>query len=350
MPAPKEICFIIGMGRSGTTLLSKLLNQHPQIHATPETVFLIFFLNAYKNKTKFTEAEIDLIFEQIQWFSYTHPWAGWTFDIDEVKQKTKDFVKGKTVAYTELCNFIYSNFKVIGLNKEGAIMLADKNPSYILFADKISATFIKAKFIYIVRDYRANVLSRKENIDLKSAEVKLNAWLWNFFNESALHFMRSHKEKILLLKYEDLVADSAGQLKKIFSFLGVTNVALNTDESTQYLEVKAEEHSIPAGHEERFKKKYNDLRKPVNKDRLDAWKSGLTAQEIIDCDSICGKLGKEFGYEPAGKTTSVAKYFSFYLKAKKEILKERLIYFLGPVTKLQRLKKVYTKIGYNRQK
>jgi hypothetical protein len=350
MPAPKEICFIIGMGRSGTTLLSTLINRHSQIHATPEAVFLIFFLNAYKNKTYFTEEEIELMFEQIKWFSYTHPWAGWNFDAEEVKQKTKDFVKAKTVTYTELCNFIYTNFKVNGMDKSEAVLLADKNPSYTLFADKINTTFAKSKFIYIVRDYRANVLSRKENVDLKSPEVKLNAWLWSFFNESALNFMHANKEKVLLIKYEDLVEDSACQLKKIFAFLGVKGIDLGLDENSQYKEVKQEEHTIPEGHEERFRKKYKDLSKPVNKDRLDAWKTGLTEEEIIACDSICGELGKEFGYKPVGKTELSSKYFSYYLKAKKEILKERLIYYMSPETKLQRLKKIYTKLGYAKQK
>lgn len=350
MSAPKEICFIIGMGRSGTTLLTTLLNRHPQIHATPEAVFMIFFLNAYKDKKDFSEHDIELMFEQIKWFSYTHPWAGWSFDEADAKKKTIDFIKDKTITYTALCNFIYSQFKVNGMDKSQAVLLADKNPSYTLFTDKISEAFSNSKFIYIVRDYRANVLSRKENVDLRSPEVRLNAWLWNFFNQRALDFMRANKDKVLMVKYEDLVEDNAGQLEKIFSFLGVEQLDFITNENSQYKGVKEEEYAIPEGHEERFRKKYSDLSKPVNKDRLAAWKTGLTKEEIIACDSICGKLGKEFGYKPEGKIESSSKYFSFYLKAKKEILKERLVYYMNPETKLQRLKKVYTKLGYAKQK
>jgi len=127
--APKKICFVIGMGRSGTTLLSKLLNRHPQVHATPEAVFLIFFLEAYKNKDQFTSEEIKLVFEQIKWFSYTHPWVGWSFDMEAVKNETLDFVNGKKVHYEELCKFIYTRFKVNSMDKSAALWLADKNPS-----------------------------------------------------------------------------------------------------------------------------------------------------------------------------------------------------------------------------
>ena len=42
--------FIIGRGRSGTTLLSKLLNEHKQIHIPPESFFILNLLEKYKNK------------------------------------------------------------------------------------------------------------------------------------------------------------------------------------------------------------------------------------------------------------------------------------------------------------
>lgn len=348
MSLPKEICFVIGMGRSGTTLLSKLLNQHPQVHATPEAVFLIFFLNAWKNKTSFSKADVDLLFEQIKWFSYTHPWAGWDLDLEKAKQETAELVKKGPISYPELCKFVYGHFKVNGADKTDAFMLADKNPSYTLFTDKISETFANSKFVYIVRDYRANVLSRKENVDLRSPEVKLNAWLWNFFNGFALRFYNNNKNKVLLVRYEDLVENAEEQLKRIFVFLDLDPQA--SLQNRQYAEVKASEHVVPEGSEGRFRKKYDDLNRPVNKDRLDAWKTGLTEEEIIACNSICGELGKEFGYEVNGKTHSQWKYLSYYFRAKKEIRKERLIYYLNPETKLKRLKKVYTRLGYNRSK
>jgi len=217
-----------------------------------------------------------------------------------------------------------------------------------LFTDKISQTFKEARFIYIVRDYRANILSRKENPDLRSPEPRLNAWLWNFFNGRALAFARNHKDKVLLVKYEDLVENTEALSKKIFKFLKL-DPSLAKD-NTQYSRVNEGDYTIPQGHDARFRKKYEDLNKPVNKDRLDAWKSGLDTEEIIACESICGKLGNEFGYKTTGKTHARLNYLGFYLKARMEILKERLIYYLAPKTKLRRLKKVYTQRGYDQQK
>lgn len=42
--------YIIGIGRSGTTLLSKLLNQHQNCLVTLETDFVTFFTSRLKKK------------------------------------------------------------------------------------------------------------------------------------------------------------------------------------------------------------------------------------------------------------------------------------------------------------
>ncbi len=348
MRREKEISFIIGMGRSGTTLLSALLNQHPEVHATPEAVFLIFFLDAWKNKTRYSENDIDMIFEQIQYFAYTHPFFGWTFDEKEMKRSMKEFVKDRDVTFHALCSFIYEGFKVDNMDKSGARILADKNPSYLLFADKLSEAFPQAKFIYIVRDYRANILSRKESPDLRTPELRHNAWLWKFYNLRALTFMKDNPAKVIMIKYEDLVEHKEREMKRAFTFLGL-DPALVRNES-QYSNLKKEGHKFPEGQDGRFEKKYGDLNKPVNKDRLEAWKTGLSAKEISICDSICHTTGEKFGYLPSGRIGTVLPYMKQYFAAKMEIWKERWIYHLSPKIKLARLKKVYTYSGYIQKK
>ena len=40
--------YIIGLGRSGSTLLTAVLNNHSQIKAIPEIPLILFFANEYK--------------------------------------------------------------------------------------------------------------------------------------------------------------------------------------------------------------------------------------------------------------------------------------------------------------
>lgn len=345
MPVPAEICFVIGMGRSGTTLLAKLLNQHPKIHGLPEAVFMIFFMHAWKNRKEFNEKDIDLMFEQIKWFSGSHPMAGWKFDETTAKKETLNYIKQHNPGYTELCKFIAYCIKPEKQNKDQAIMLADKNPSYTLFADHLNEIFPEAKFIYIVRDYRANVLSRKQNVDLRSPDIHLNAWLWNFYNQRAFRFYNKNRDKCIMLRYEDLVKDSKTEIQNVLNFLELDPAEMIWEETAQFSGIKKEDHQVPPGHEERFIKKYTDLNKPISTSRAEAWKTELSEAETQACDAICQPMGKVFGYMPVSKPASANKYLGYYIKARLQIGKEDLIYYLSPGFKLNRLKKVYTRLG-----
>ena len=60
--------------------------------------------------------------------------------------------------------------------------------------------------------------------------------------------------------------------------------------ATTYKDLKGE------GNFKRAEKKYEDLSKPIFKERLEKWKTELSQREIIVADQICSNVGKEFGY------------------------------------------------------
>src|ERR1043165_2002834 len=164
----KQICFIIGIGSSGTTILNKLLNDHPELHCLPEANFLLFFLHGYKNVKQFSPVQIGHIFEQIGIFSRSHPWIGWHFEPEKTKEKIlAQLDEKKELSYADLCRIIYSDFRVSGFDKSEARILIDKNPGYTIYTDKLSGFLPSAKFIWLVRDYRGNVLSRKEKVFMR---------------------------------------------------------------------------------------------------------------------------------------------------------------------------------------
>jgi hypothetical protein len=340
--------FIIGIGRSGTTLLNKLLIDHPQLHCLPEANFLVFFLNQYKGKKQFYRSDIDLIFKQISIYSLSHPWVGWNFDIERVKEEVISKVSEGIVSYQEVCKLIYSHFDIAGITKSGDEILIDKNPSYTIFADKIESNFPEARFIWLIRDYRANVLSRKQNTDLKSAEISFNAMRWKLFNSFAYNFYLQNKEKVLFLKYEDLVLDCENALKKIYSFLNIEQKEI-TDRSIYDLNV-LEPGMIP-GHHQRVLKKYNDLNKPVNAERVTSWKQELSEKEILVCEALCSDFSQKFGYTSVNKLGWLKRKMILLsvsgsiLKAYIDFYKDRLIYYAPLSLKLKRLQKRYQKIG-----
>jgi len=351
-PINKQLHFIIGIGRSGTTILNKILNAHPFIHSLPEANFLVFFLKDFKDVKVFTSKQIELIFEQIRVFSLSHPLIGYEFDREAVKNKVIEIAASKELSYEQLCKIIYSEFKVVGNDKSSAGILIDKNPSYTIFVNEIAETLPEAKFIFLLRDYRANVLSRKQNVDLNSADVVYNSQRWKLFNRVAMDFFKKNKNKVLILKYEDLVLNSEKEIMFACEFLGIKAEDIKTESDLEQ-KVNLSHFNIDLKHKVRFAKKYSDLSKPLNSDRLYSWKTELTQEEIKICDVICSDFATGLGYisflKLSGYDKLKVKFKNIVpiFKAWIDVKKDHLVYQLLPVRfKLKRLKKHYTRINF----
>ena len=345
-----QLHFIIGMDRSGTTILTKLLNNFVDIHCLPEANFLLFFLHQFKNKKNFTEEDIALIFEQMKVYYLTNPWIGWEFNFEECKNVIKEFSVTEQITYEKLCKIILENFKMIGINKKNATLLIDKNPCYTLFVNHIHDTFKDAKFIWITRDYRANMLSRIQHPDLKPSNTPFNAIRWVLYNKEALNFYRKNKEKTILIKYEELVLNYEAEIKKLTQFLNIS-----TTLESNYIEkglIDFSKHQVSFEHKARYEKKYTDLNQPLNSNRLDVWKTQLSQKDITICDAICSSFAAKIGYHPYQKIKKTEvfllkiKYLYPIINGYLDIYKDKLIYFINVKIKLSKLKSRYTKLGF----
>lgn len=344
-----EISYIVGIGRSGTTLLSNLLNNHQNIHSTPEAVFLVFFLNKFKSKN-INIFDLQLILKQIETYGLSHPWVGWHFDKNNL---IKDFefyaTHNKFVSYHDTVKIIYKNFKSNNLKFKKIEYILDKNPSYSLYLDKLKVFSPNSLYIIMFRDYRANVLSRKQSVYLKSPNVAYNAYRWRIFNKKLLNFHGSYKNKSMILKYEDLIAESDLSLNKTYSFLKLdTNNILSKTEFKTQLDTT----NIPEKYKDRYIKKYSDLNKKVNTSRMNSWKEELSEKEVKICDVFCASIGEKLGYIPKNKFNTFQKFYYHcrYIfpisKAVFEVYKDYLIYYLPPAFKIKKLTQQYKKNGF----
>lgn len=347
-PEGKKLNFIIGMGRSGTTILARILNAHPSVHCLPEANFLMFFLNDFKHLQSVSEAQINIIFKEIEIFSLSHPLAGWQFDLEEARKRIINLSRGKELSFEELCKYIYSEFKVPGYDKSNSAILIDKNPPYTILVDKIGAQFPASRFIWIIRDYRANVLSWKQHSYLKTSDVAENAIRWKAFNKFAYKYYLANKDRVMLLRYEDLVGDSENSIKKIFSFL-------NLDLAMPVAEMNGpsfETLTVPEQHKEYFKKKYSDLNRPLNDQRVDSWKNGLSAGEIEICDAICASFANKFNYRAQLKIPGYRKiwlklkYSKLVLKVQLQIKNDQLLFYKSYEKKMELLTERHSKLGF----
>lgn len=348
-----KINFILGVERSGTSILNKKLNEYRQIHCLPEVNFLLFFLSTYKHLNKFTNDDINILFSQIELYASSHPWIGWSFNITEVKNKIlQPLFLNSIKSYEELCKVIFKEFNVVGADKKNASILIDKNPSYIFYINEINQYFKKSKFIFIVRDCRAVVLSHKESVvGNETPDILHNSYKWKKNNETMYNFYSRNKEKCLLISYEDFVLHNQSCLTKIEEFLGI-------DPNFEHIEFKEKQNidfdiaTVNKNFKKRFIKKYSDLNKPINADRLNSWEQRLDYKEILCCDFVCFPYAEKFGYKTKQEISFTKKLslrftispliFLFYLIR----MKHKILYYLPVKIKLKRLMQQQIKYGF----
>lgn len=189
--------FIIGMRRSGTTLLSALLDSHSQFCSIPENFMLQNMMSSDNLKAICEKAYRSLeISPEIFW-------ANQTKVIDNL--------------YLEFMKYTESN-KKRWFTKE---LFSANN------LDKIDYIFnYQAKFIYIVRNgfdvsYScAKRFPERGNFLHQGNYLKgyLREWVDN--NELTMDFYERNPERCYLIKYEELTQNPETELIKLFKFLG----------------------------------------------------------------------------------------------------------------------------------
>lgn len=306
--------FIVGIGRSGTTLLMSMLNAHPDIQATPEVNFFNFFYHSFKNKREFTENDISIVTDYIKSYKANNS-SGFDFDFDS-------FSKTHNSSFKNLYESFYANFLYGGVKKDCTYFF-DKNPINSFYLKEILKTFPNAKFVFLTRDPRATYLSIKQKKNTKSSNVYFNSYRWYYYNLQVFSFINLHPDKIFILKYEDLVLNTENELKRMANFFG-----FNYNDKMLYFHEDVKKFSLnnitESEKKQRHIVKYSDLSKPIYSDRLDVWQKDLSAEEISEIDSVTSELAVKLGYN---KFDTVLYKAKFLKRLKGKLMANKFIYY-----------------------
>ena len=205
--------FILGKGRSGTTLLQSMLNSHPNVVAPPESKFMILFYPRFRRIRKWNEKNIhdfiNLLCED-QLFAKV-----WRVNKDKL---TSYLISVKEqLDYALVCKIVYYFTKE---QKGNILLISDKNPIYCLFISKIRRLFPEAKFIHMLRDPRDTILSHITTFSVKNTYYKAQQWLhYNLLIEKN---KKELPDSFFSLSYESLVENPEPVLKDLCKFLNIS--------------------------------------------------------------------------------------------------------------------------------
>ncbi len=269
--------FIVGSGRSGTTLLRAILATHSRLTIPPETWYLNRLTDLLAVERALTAEEVDRVTRTMIGH---YRWPDLEVQADEFRREVAGL---KNPHLRDIVELVYRKH----LRRDGKVRWGDKTPGYIELVPKLAQLFAGAQFIHFIRDGR-DVAKSFQAKSWYGDRLHDNAREWIDAMDCSERWSNSEVSKqILQVRYEDLVLDTEGTVRRICSFLG------EQFEPGMLAWPGTVDQLVP-GREAHIHEKLK--RKPGMAD-IYRWKREMTLREILVCEAFMGRHLKAHGYE-----------------------------------------------------
>jgi hypothetical protein len=287
-PAP----FIVGVGRSGTTLLRLMLDAHPDLAIPPETVFVPELIAAADRG-----ADPDGLLEFLH---STRRWPDLQIPDEDMLERFRSLPQ---LGGGDAARAMFSLYA----ERRGKHRWGDKTPKYSLHMPELEAALPEVRFIHLLRDGRDVALSRARMVTGRGdppppATRVARRWKRRIAEARELSREISH---YLEVRYEDLVTDTEPTLRRVCEFIELdwdagmleyhAHAGERLEEMQRALPAKEEGRGpVPAGQRMQVHALASE---PPKRSRVEAWKTEMDASEIAGFERIAGDLLAELGYE-----------------------------------------------------
>lgn len=294
MPPRPPAPFVVGLTRSGTTLLRMMLDAHGQLAVPPETHFVPDVIKASR-----AGGDVD---EVLAAMTGNRTWSDFGIETGEMRLRLEATTDGDAAAAVRAFFEAYAE-------RQRKPRWGDKTPAYMLAVQRIGRTLPESRFIHLIRDGRDVSLSQRARALNEQPPSAEQAARW-------VKRIRKSREQASSLKgpryvearYEDLVRDPETTLRRICEF-----IELDWDPAVlSYHERAAERLTEMAGElrsegthatqEAGYRvSNHEPTTKPPDPSRLDKWKREMDADDVAAYESVAGDLLAELGYEVSGR-------------------------------------------------
>ena len=277
--------FIVGCARSGTTLLQRVVDAHPQIAIIHETHWITRFFEKRTGLTAEGLVTAELITRLLE-----HP-RFYKFGMG--RQDLEGLIaSGEPVSFS---SFVTGIFDLYGKAK-GKCLVGDKTPPYVRSLPLLHTLWPKAKYVHLIRDGRdvgLSVMNWKKGDRLVG---RFSTWTEDPLSTAAIWWKRNVRlgreggnslgpDLYYEIRYESLITQPADECGKLCAFLGLPY-----------------EGAMLRFHEGRTSAKPGlDAKRawlPITPGLRD-WRSHMPAEDVERFEAAAGDLLDELGYPRA---------------------------------------------------
>ena len=213
--------FIVGCPRSGTTLLRRIVDAHPDVAITKETHWIVQLLG--EGHPASTDAPVTP--ELLEGLLSHKRFARLELDPRRLEHLV---AQEEPVSYAELVTAVYDLFGEL----HGKRLVGDKTPRYVRHIPTLHGLWSQAKFVHLIRDGRDVCLSVQSWDKDKRFVTRIST-----FEEDPVSTIALWWEQLVRLgreagaelpadlyhevRYERLVAEPTRECRKLCDFLGL---------------------------------------------------------------------------------------------------------------------------------
>lgn len=215
-----KLIYVIGSGRSGSTLLTRLLGNHSQIVDVGEIYNLKNYFESAEEKTRYCSCG-ELLNTCVYWKDIKQ-------ELKEILDEETPNLKDKYLPHFEKNNFHL--FRLI-LQKTNKTIIVDSSKRFYRLKLLEKSDKFDVLILHLVRDPRAyaySSLHEKEKIIENKIYIYLSVLKWLRKNLS-MKLLLGQKSNYLMVKYEDFVANPDLEIAKVLQKLNLQFEQKTTD-------------------------------------------------------------------------------------------------------------------------
>lgn len=273
--------FIIGSGRSGNTLLRRVLQAHSELHIPPENHALGAAITVYRRNRGLPWPHlVDLV---LGTFQFSHGFDAFELELRPLAEQLHEAPDDKR----DLAHLLDAFYRFHAeAHEQRCVHWGDKTPLNTFNAFKIASVFPGVRFIHMVRDgvdvvesyVRAGLISSHEDA----------ARRWSSSVQTARQVQRRYAQQFFEIRYEELVREPERVVRGVCDFLSIAFEPAMLSQTT---------HASSMGDVVRYTHHARALL-PISADSIGEGRRKLDRRTLRALSHVIGPQLEDLGYDP----------------------------------------------------